>query len=331
MSGEALYERYKEALKRGHLASLRGAVQDALTAYAEAARIAPERSTPHTSAGNALLRSRRPSEALRHYASALQIAKGDEAALLGRAQALAALGRRGEAATAFDAVADLRAAAGRLADAVDAGRRALELAEGRARRKNLELLIAQLRASEPGEPGRLALEQALQILEGTAVAGPGRSPATTAPGTGDGPLDGTSVAQAAEVMTGEREAAEIAAARREALDRDLPGDMDGEAMARAADAAADAGEPEVALARLLDLASIQWHLGSVAAALDACYAALSLAPDDLDVHLALVQLYRDRGWIELATEKLDLLERIAALDEDVAAVVRVAAARATAG
>jgi len=50
VSSEALYEQYKDALKRGHVASLRGRVDAALLAYAEAALIAPERSTPHTSA-----------------------------------------------------------------------------------------------------------------------------------------------------------------------------------------------------------------------------------------------------------------------------------------
>ena len=60
MSGEALYERYKDALKRGHVASLRGHLEEALRAYADAASIAPERSTPHTSAGTALMRLRRP-------------------------------------------------------------------------------------------------------------------------------------------------------------------------------------------------------------------------------------------------------------------------------
>ena len=65
MTSEALYERYKDALKRGHVASLRGRTEEALVAYGEAAAIAPERSTPHTSAGTALLGVRRPAEALR--------------------------------------------------------------------------------------------------------------------------------------------------------------------------------------------------------------------------------------------------------------------------
>ncbi|HEY4752110.1 MAG TPA: hypothetical protein VIH37_02425, partial [Candidatus Limnocylindrales bacterium] len=129
MSSEALYEQYKDALKRGHVASLRGRVDAALLAYAEAALIAPERSTPHTSAGTALLRRKRPGEAILHYEVALSISPRDETALLGRAQALAALDRRGEAANAFDTLAELQAGSGRLADAVDSARRALEFAE----------------------------------------------------------------------------------------------------------------------------------------------------------------------------------------------------------
>ncbi len=169
MSGEALYEGYKDALKRGHVASLHGRLDEALDAYAEASTIAPDRPTPHTSAGTALLRSRRPTEALRCYDVALRLAPRDEAALLGRAQSLTELGRRPEAANAFDALAEVRASGGTLADAVDAARRALELAEGRDRRRTLERLVARLRTSEPGEPGRLALERALLVLEGTAM------------------------------------------------------------------------------------------------------------------------------------------------------------------
>jgi tetratricopeptide (TPR) repeat protein len=325
MSGEALFERYREALKRGHLASLRGDVQDALAAYSAAAAIAPERPAPHASAGNALLRARRPAEALRHYAHALDLARGDEDAMLGRAHALAMLGRRGEAAAAFDTVADARAEQGRLADAVDAGRRALELAEGRGRRRNLERLIEQLRSAEPGEPGRLALEHALRILDGVAVAHSGQPAPARAEGAADGPGAAGPADLPIEIL-----AAELAAQRRSALDRELPAGMDAEAAARAADMAVDAGDTPIALARLLDLAAIHWHLGNTAAALDACCSALSIAPGDVDVHLALAELYRVRGWPELAAEKLDLLDRFAALAEDTASVARIAAARAEA-
>jgi len=184
VTSDELYELYKDALKRGHVASLRGEMDEALVCYAEAARIAPERSTPHSSAGTALLRRKRPVDALRHYDVALAMAPRDEAALLGRAQALAALERRGEAADAFDALAEIQAGIGRLADAVDAARRGLEMAEGRERRRTLERLITKLRVSEPDEPGRLALERALQVLDGQAVpplkGGPAPTPSSAA-------------------------------------------------------------------------------------------------------------------------------------------------------
>ena len=169
MSGEALYERYKDALRRGHVASLRGRLEEALTAYAEAAAIAPERATPHTSAGTALMRRKRPGDAVRHFTAAVRLAPRDEGALTGRAQALAAIDRRPQAADAYDALADVQAANGKLADAVDSARKGLELAEGRERRRTLVKLMERLRATDPGEPGRLALERALVVLEGRAI------------------------------------------------------------------------------------------------------------------------------------------------------------------
>jgi tetratricopeptide (TPR) repeat protein len=444
MSGEALYERYKDALKRGHVASLRGRVDEALAAYAEAARIAPERSTPHTSAGTALMRRKRPAEAVRHYEAALRIGPRDEAAMLGRAQALAALDRRPDAADAFDQLAEFQAAAGKLGDAVDAARRGLELAEGRERRRTLERLIERLRASEPGEPGRLALERALRVLEGTAMpsqhkarpavprgvaaaaaeqaaiaaaveesmAGadvlgdaldgvedevaavpdevveataavedgvPAHAPVQTGPAAGQEPEPTTEPSAAAEAGTvpdaepgretgqpaePDRESApgaeaglpaeETAAAEAEpepeaepeaeaeaepepappvilrVLDRDVPADVDLEDLARQAELHLDSGDP-TAPERFLDLAAASLRVGRVDTALDACYQALALDPDDVGLHLALVQLYDRQGWTTLANDKLELLGRLAALGEDSATEERLAAARAARG
>ena len=172
VAGEGLYERYKDALKKGHVAALKGRLDEALDAYAEASRIAPERSTPHTAAGTALLRRKRPADALAYYEAAARLAPRDEAALLGRAQALVALDRRADAADAYDALAEVRARSGKLADAVDAARRALELAEGRERRRTLERLIGRLRGSGIDASGRAALDRALRVLEGPKVAPP---------------------------------------------------------------------------------------------------------------------------------------------------------------
>ena len=364
--GEQLYERYKDALKRGHVASLRGRLDDALAAYAEAASIAPERSTPHTSAGTALLRRKRPGEALRHYEVSLRLNAQDEAALLGRAQALGALDRRPEAADAFDVLAELRAGSGKLSDAVDAARRGLEFAEGRERRRTLERLIERLRRSEPGEPGRLALERALRVLEGDAVpvmvgeaadvsAADDEPPAGEPPSEvqarvvdGAGPVpdvrgepaSGTGPAAHAEPEPGpeaepgsgpEPAAAPGPAAvpepvrqpeptpvRRRVLSvlvRPLADVVDLEAMARDAEMTLDSGDPS-APARFLDLAAAYLRAGHENAAIDACYEALSIDPDDVGLHLALVQLFDDRGWTALATEKLDLLERLVGLGND---------------
>ena len=329
MSGEALYERYKDALRRGHVASLRGLLEEALTAYAEAASIAPERSTPHTSAGTALLRRARAADALRHYAAALRLSARDEAALLGRAQALDALGRRPEAADAFDALAEARGAAGKLADAVDAARRGLELAEGRERRRTLERLIERLRASEPGEPGRIALERALLVLdEHGMVRGAARQPAIEAPGASPGPGD-AEVEDGPAVGDGVPDApvGPATVPYRRALDRDLEPGVEAATLAVRAEEAVEVGDRGAALERLLDLAAAHRRDGAIDGALDACYRALSVAPDDTGLHLALVELYDERGWAALAAEKLDLVEALVDLVGDAEAVGRVATAK----
>jgi tetratricopeptide (TPR) repeat protein len=421
VSSEALYEQYKDALKRGHVASLRGRVDAALLAYAEAARIAPERSTPHTSAGTALLRRKRPGEAILHYEVALSISPRDETALLGRAQSLTALDRRGEAANAFDTLAELQAGSGRLADAVDAARRALELAEGRERRKTLERLIARLRAARPDEPGRLALERALLVLEGPAVAPPKKGkPAVSvqsaeqaesmaiaeavdaepvsagidepaehvdiAAAAGEGIADAGAVELAAEAIPSEPAVVETAqsdlagekppigpsgeAAASELVGEAVPSEAAGEAgpgerpseavpseapveaapapaptgpmrrpipegvtaadLVARAQTATDAGAAADAVEALLDLAALHAREWRTDAALDACYAALTFDPDSVELHLAMVELYSGRGWSSLAGEKLDLLERLARLDEDDAAVAEISSVRARA-
>ena len=54
----ALYEQYKEALRRGHLAALRGRLDAAEAAYRAAAGIAPDRALPYVSLGGVLRRPR---------------------------------------------------------------------------------------------------------------------------------------------------------------------------------------------------------------------------------------------------------------------------------
>ena len=94
-----------------------------------------------------------------------------------------------------------------------------------------------------------------------------------------------------------------------------------------AETALDGQEPH-AVDALLDLAAADLRLGHYSAAVDACYAALSIDPDHVMLHLALVQLYDLQGWPSLAMEKLDLLDRLVSLGEDAEEVAVVAAARA---
>ncbi len=114
---------------------------------------------------------------------------------------------------------------------------------------------------------------------------------------------------------------------RSALDRDLPPDASLDELRRRAEAALEE-PPAEAVEALLDLAAADLRLGRSDAALDACYAALSLEPDHVILHLALVQLYEEQGWSALATEKLDLLDRLVSLGDDAEGSEAVAAARA---
>jgi tetratricopeptide (TPR) repeat protein len=142
---EVLYEQYKDALRRGHVAALRGRLDAAAAAYREAARIAPDRALPFVGLGGVLARSGRAEESLEAYAAALERAPNDEGATQGRADVLAAMGRRSEAADALDRLAADLEREGRIADACDVARRALELAESRGRRSQVERLVARLR------------------------------------------------------------------------------------------------------------------------------------------------------------------------------------------
>jgi tetratricopeptide (TPR) repeat protein len=307
---EALYERYKDALRRGHIAALRGRHAAALAAYADAASIAPDRPLPHVSIGTTYLRLERPDEALVAFDAALMRAPSDEQALDGRAGALVALGRRAEAAESLDRIADGLEAAGRVADACDTARRALELAESRARRRHVTELVARLREAGPDEVATAALGRALHVLEGDARRPPRRS-ATAAEREGDGSSPvGSDVSSDREPETR------------------VPEAIDPLELVAAAELAIEAGDPVTGRVRLLEAIEVHRRLSQSSAALDVAVRALALAPLDTEVHLALVDLYLDRGWRMLARDKLVLLARLARAggDEQAGAAIRSAAA-----
>ena len=89
----SLYERYKDALRRGHVAALRGRNEVAIDAYSEAAKIATDRALPHAAIGGILVKMGRPADALAAYDRALAVGPRDEGSLRGRADVLASLRR----------------------------------------------------------------------------------------------------------------------------------------------------------------------------------------------------------------------------------------------
>ena len=163
---EALYERYKDALRRGHVAALRGRQAVALDAYGEAARIAPDRALPLASIGTVLARMGKPDEALAAYDAALERSAGDEGALRGRADLLVSTGDRIAAARAYDRLAGALDTAGRLPDAADAARRALELAESRGRRAAMRAFVTRLTDAAADPAAADALARASSVLDG---------------------------------------------------------------------------------------------------------------------------------------------------------------------
>ncbi len=311
-----LFQRYKDALRRGHVAVMRGRLDVALMAYEEASRLAPDRALPYTSLGGVHLQLGSPDRALDAYDNALGRAVRDEPALLGRAESLIRLDRRVEAAEALDVLSEVQDDAGRLADACDSARRALELAEQKARRRHVQELTGRLGKTIGDQASEQALARALRILElgepSMAPAGlPGPAAPTALGGEGfrsgaDGqPDDGSSGGGAVE------------AAAEEAI---LPNGLE---LLAVAEIALDARDEDGARISYVAAARAFDREGLVAAALDACYLALAIAPDHPDHHFVLVELYLELGWTVQAAEKLALLGRLIELDGNVAAHARL--------
>jgi tetratricopeptide (TPR) repeat protein len=306
---QALYERYKDALRRGHVAALRGRLDVAEAAYRAAAAIAPDRALPYASLGSVLGRLHRPDEALAAYAMALSIAPEDEAALRGRAELQADQGRRAEAANDFETLAGVLERAERLTDAADAARRALELAESRTRRREMERLGRLLRESGEDQSAVDALDRALRILE--AVETPAGAEAEAgAPG--------------AEPAAGERAAVEPSTDEPAPEPPPKPPPPDPAVQRAVADALLDSGDLAGAAERLLALAALHRAAGRHDAAMDACFALLAVTPADHRLQREIAAIQFAWGWTVVASEKLHLLARLADLDGDTEARAAIA-------
>jgi tetratricopeptide (TPR) repeat protein len=297
-----LYEQYKDRLRRGHVAVLRGRLDVAVVAYDEAARIAPDRALPHAKLGTVLHAMGRPDEALAAFAAALARAATDETALRGRAALFADLGRRTEAADDLVVLAGALDADGRLADAADAARAALELAESRSRRRLAERLADRLRGAGGDAAAIAAIESALGVLGAPDVLGaPGRQAATLTGG-------------AAVAPAGDQAAS--AAVEPEAPTPDVG------LLAAEADAAIAEADGPLARVRLIELTRAYRASGRSDAAFDAIIQLLALVPADPELHLLLAEMQFDRGWSAVAVEKLRLLARLADLSGDAQAAER---------
>jgi tetratricopeptide (TPR) repeat protein len=323
------YEQYKDALRRGHVAALRGRLDTAVAAYEAAAELAPDRALPYVGLGDVLRRLGHVDAAEGAYTAALARAPDHEGALRGRAELRVASGRRVAAADDFEALAATLERADRATDACDAARRALELAESRERRRSVERLAARLRALDADPAVAEALRLAMLLLEPVADL-----PADAGQG---GPAEGHAGLETASDELAGRPAVDADGAEDRADDE--PGSeaavpADPGAVLAEAQALLDAGDVPGARTSLLALAAGLRRSGRLDAALDACFILMAIDPSDTAVQLEVAANQVERGWTVLAADKVRLLARLAELDPggaDAEAVARFAARHGLAG
>lgn len=346
MSG-SLFELYKAALRRGHLAALAGDLDDALEAYTQAAGLVPERALPIASQGTVLHRLDRWPEAAAAFDQALRMAPDDEAALRARAQARDERGLRSGAAADFERLAFVLDVAGRSVEAADAARRAADL-EPSAARESLAARLAAAAAhaadfvTPPPQPSAGPVQEAAPA--GTPDSGPDPEPETLvapeaaaewAAGQAAPRLDAASMALAAKIAelgtqpmwvdTSEREVVTIREDGASWPPVDLPSPPppplegprpDPETLLVEAVALIAEGDVATARDKMLVATMVHREAGRLDAALEVALQLLSTAPGDPQVHLAIANLQLDRGWTAIATEKIELLKRLTALTGD---------------
>jgi tetratricopeptide (TPR) repeat protein len=100
---------YREALRRGHVAVVRGRPREAIAHYEEAGRLAGQRPLPYVSIGSVYLQMRQPREAVAAFDEALRRAPSDVDAMHGKIAALEADGRTAAATSLARRSAELEA------------------------------------------------------------------------------------------------------------------------------------------------------------------------------------------------------------------------------
>ena len=291
---DPILERYKEELRAGHVAAMKGRLEAALEHYRQAAELAEGRAMPQTSMGQVLLRMGRTDEALAAFSKALGRAPHDEAAITGRIEALIAAGRGPEAAEMLERLAEVQAASDREPEALASLERALTLTVTRRREKRaaeLAVRLGVIRASAPAE----AAAEVTPPAEEPAPPADAAAPEPT-------PFDESQVA-----------AIRATPAPTPGGPPDLLAAPDPEAFFDEAEQAREAGQTREALALYVLASDAYARAGAREAALEVCQRALAISPEAPSVHLALVRLYLGRGWRERAIEKLTLLDHLLAL------------------
>ena len=222
---DPIFERYKEALRAGHVAALRGRLDDALAQYRVAAAIAPDRPLPHLGIAEVLLRLGRTADALAACQTALARAPGDAATVELESRIHEASGDRAAAAASLDRLVALLVDGDRPDAALAAALRARDLDASPERVRRVEDLERAWLASGGTLPLVTPVAALASIVAApppatrpVPVAPPGAHPVLDA---GAAPAEGT--VGAADVTAGTAEA------RAEADEAPAPGAMVGEA------------------------------------------------------------------------------------------------------
>ena len=343
----SLFDQYKAALRRGHVAALANELDVALEAYREAARLVPERTLPIASQGTVLHRLDRWSEAAEAFDRALHMAPDDEAALRARARARDERGLRSGAAADYERLAFVLDVAGRQPEAAEAARRAARLEPSVARdalADRLQIAAAQLADLAPAPVPRSFGDIQVSELDAADVGLDDREPGGDPGSVGDDEaaddeLPGEPLATQASLALAARIAELGTQPKWVDMDGRTIGDAEGrawpaidlpsmpdelvdgprpdpETLLAVATDQLEAGDVQSARDLMLTAAMVHREEGRLDAALEVCLRLLTVAPGDPKVHLALANLQLDRGWTAVATEKLELLLRLTSLTGD---------------
>lgn len=360
----SLYDRYREALRGGHLAAVRGNREIAARAYAAAAALLPDRAAPHVALGKVELAGNRPADALEAFRAALHRAPSDTTALDGAARALVELERPADAADILDRLAITFLEHDRQAEALATIERALQLVESRWRRSAHDRLRTEQGATDSSWLGDLPPSDRERIATAQVAELPGRGRTGPVSATLRGIAERVDRASAAGDVRGLLAGAlELAAAdrHRAAIDachdaltvapadpevhRTLAEVYRHRGWATAAqhklglvdrlleatddpvelERLADTAEDAADVATLLEVLDRHAGRGRRATALELSFRALAIAPADVRVHLAIARLHLAMGWRRRALDEVTRLVRLTELVGDDDGLARITA------